>query len=434
MRPALSELYVYITLPGTTTPVVCGHLKAIPAYDGAGGYYHYVYGKRYLARDAAIAVDPFILPLRLESFNTKGRHLFGIFSDAMPDLWGRKVIGRRLQSAAISELDYLYYAGDDRTGALSFSPDYTMVLPAGKPRASRYHLTDMVQVIQRIEQKLPLEPGFDDLVKTGSGMGGTRPKSVVERDDGLWLAKFARTDDMYDKQKAEFAVMCMARDLELDVPPIELCQAGKDSVFLIKRFDRELTEAGGYKKYHFLSACTLFAAHPVDTPIHDSYPRLADLSRRLSTDAAADRKLLFKRMLFNVLVSNTDDHNLNHGFILGKAGWRLSPLYDVVPLPVTQDRKSHGLALGEQGTCSSIDNALSRTGHFGVSKSQAQSYLEEQLEKVKDWERYCKRADMSVHDRTLLQPCFLSEHIGLKQYFPKVYAAWPAGNRQLSKV
>jgi len=415
MRPTLSELYVYITLPGATTPVVCGRLKAIPAWDDSGGYYHYVYGKSYLARDNAIAVDPFTLPLRLATFNTEGRHVFGIFSDAMPDFWGRMVIHRRLQRGNISELDYLYYAGDDRVGALSFSPDYAMTLPPDSPSAVRYALADMVEVIRRIERRLPIEPELDELVKTGSGMGGARPKSVIGRDDGLWLAKFARSDDLYDKQRAEFAVMSMARDLSLGVPDMELCQAGRQSVFLIKRFDREKTRAGDYRKHHFLSACTLFQAHPTDGHTEDSYPRLSDLLRRLSADAATDRKLLFKRMLFNVLVSNTDDHNLNHGFIFGKRGWRLSPLYDVLPLPARHDKKSHSLALGEQGTCSSIGNALSQAGHFGVSKRQALAYIEEQLEVVSHWERYCIDAGMSRHDRQLLKPCFMSEQTTIER-------------------
>jgi len=389
MAASERSCYVYIELPGTFEWVPCAFLKVKNV--GAGVFEGtFTYGKRYLARANVVALDQYHLPLteRPQKF-TKLKGIPGAVRDASPDAWGRRVIQAKLQrpEADILEIEYLLNGPDDAAGNLRFG---LSVDPPGPRRLfnKTHQLQALIEAAQKLEQDGRLPHEVLEELEPGTSLGGARPKVTVEDDRKIWLAKLPEKDDRYNNQRIEFATLELARAAGLRVCGTRLERVGSQDVLMLARFDREWNpDAKAYARYGLVSGLTVLDAEDgyLDRE-RWSYLLLADELRRWSTKPDEDRRELFRRMVFNAMVTNNDDHPRNHALLHTSAGWRLSPAYDMVPIAlVSHERRDLALNAGKHGRAASLYNLLSQCDAFGLSREQAEAEVSAMLEVVKAW-------------------------------------------------
>lgn len=381
-----TECYVYITLPGETTFTTAGKFVMDKTRSGQP-LGRFIYGKTYLANDKAVPIDPIALKLTGTTYETQGQKgLFGALRDASPDFWGRRVIERHLKSTALSELDYLLHSPNDRAGALGFG------LNAQRPAPLReFNRTIDLEKLQQIadaiiaDEEIPKDDADAQQAQAhlgGTSMGGARPKAVVEDDEGLWIAKFNRADDKWDYAKIERAMLELARECGIHAAISKRTTIGDRDALLVKRFDRENTDQG-YRRARMLSALTLLRAEENERDKW-SYVVLAEEVRKLSAQPTEDAPELFKRMVFNALISNDDDHPRNHAIIALNEDWKLSPAYDLIPsTPVSTSERDLALQCGDQGRFANAKNLLSQCRRFLVEPEQATKLIDEMEATVK---------------------------------------------------
>jgi serine/threonine-protein kinase HipA len=387
------ERTVFIYLPGETEAVPAGRLtmveQGLQVQASA-----FAYGRRYAARANALPVDPVALALEVgrageERVPTAGLAMFGALRDATPDAWGRRVIENRLRAPpnGLPESAYLDHAGPHRAGALDVRASPTSPL-AGSALPSVIDLRHLLDAAARIEEGEPVPAHLEAFFAGGPSVGGARPKAVVAAGDVEWIAKFPARNDPFNVPLIEHATLELARGAGLDVPQIRMeTLADGRHVMLIERFDRERLPQGVGRR-HMVSALTLLALHEQASP-DSSYAVISDAMglHGVSGRIAIDRKELYARMVFNILVSNDDDHLRNHAFLFDAkgGGWRLSPLYDVVPKPqVAQERMLH-LSVGPQGRLARLDNAMAGAGRFGLLPPDAARIIDRVVGAVRGW-------------------------------------------------
>ncbi len=413
-----NECFVTITLPGATEPVTAGRFALTVDRQGIP-LGRFVYGKSYLARADAVPFDPVELKLTdsvVETVNLGG--IFGALRDAGPDYWGRRIIERHAGKAALSEIDYLLHSPDDRAGALGFGLNQTP--PAPKRQFNRTlelaKLQDIADAIVK-DEDLPdhsIEAQAFDLMLVGTSMGGARPKAVVEDEDGLWLAKFNRTDDKWNNARVEHAMLLLGRACGLRTAQSRVVTVGGRDALLVKRFDREKV-AAGYTRARMVSALTLLRAEDSHRSRDKwSYVLLVEELRRVSSTPAADAEELFRRMCFNALISNTDDHPRNHAVIARAGDWALSPAYDLTPsTPVSLDRRDLALACGDLGRMANAENILSQSARFLLQADQAQTLVRDMAALVRSrWHSTLRAAGVSEKDCELLNGAFVYPGFG----------------------
>lgn len=386
--PTVRECYVYITLPGETAPVTAGRLVLTTDRRGEP-IGRFVYGRSYLARADKVDIDPIELRLSNRTYQTvRLKGVFGALRDAGPDFWGRRIIERHAGKASLSEFDYLLQSADDRAGALGFGLNVNPPAPARK-----FNKTIELGKLQRIadaivaDEELPAdETGtqVEELLLIGTSMGGARPKAVVEDSDGLWLAKFNRHDDRWNSARVEHSMLVLARACGLEVAFSKIVQAGGRDVLLVKRFDRDSVKAG-YTRARMVSALTLLKTEDSSSGRDRwSYVLLAEELRRSSGAPQADAQELFRRMAFNALISNTDDHPRNHAILARDTEWRLSPAYDLTPTtPVSIERRDLAMAIGDQGRRATAENLVSESPRFLLERTQAGAIVNRMEEQVR---------------------------------------------------
>lgn len=410
-----SELFVYVVLPGRTDFVTAG--RFVLSTDRLGNPRgRFVYGRRYLERTDAVALDPLELPLEDRTFDTlRMNGLFGALRDAGPDYWGRRIIERHAGVAALGELDYLLQSPDDRAGALGFGLYVEPPAPARQFNRT-VELTRLQEIADALlreetDPDLPDRIQAQDLLLLGTSMGGARPKAVVEDGDALWVAKFNRPDDRWNHARVEHAMLCLGRECGLDVSQSRIAQVGTRDVLLVRRFDRELDD-GGYRRARMLSALTLLRA---GDSLRDrerwSYLLLVEELRRLCADARADARELFRRMVFNALISNTDDHPRNHAVIAPQDAWQLSPAYDLTPMPeVSMERRDLAMTIGDLGRRASARNLLSQCARFLLTPEEARRIVDEMEQVVRArWYPVARREGVSERDCAAISPAFAYE-------------------------
>ncbi|MGY2046689.1 type II toxin-antitoxin system HipA family toxin [Methylobacterium sp. JK268] len=379
----MPEAYVYITLPGAVAAVTAGRFEHVVDRSGVA-VGRFVYGRRYRERQDAVEIDPLELHLGRARFETvRLNGVFGALRDAGPDYWGRRVIEKHAGLARLDELDYLLSSPDDRAGALGFGLG---VEPPAPARA--FNKTwDLAKLQSLADALLTDEPPGDaaqveDLLLLGTSMGGARPKVVVEHDDALWLAKFNRPDDRWNMARVEHATLELARRCGLQVAVSQITAVGGRDVLLVKRFDREHA-AGGYTRARMISALTLLMTDETpDGRARWSYILLAETLRRISERPREDAHELFRRMTFNALVSNIDDHPRNHAAVAPMRGWRLSPAYDLTPTPaVAEERRDLAMVCGRQGRFANAANLVSECRRFLLTTEEAGAIVDD-MERV----------------------------------------------------
>ena len=419
MRESQAECFVYITLPRHIESVTAGRLVLTTDRRGAN-IGRFVYGKSYLARESAVEIDP--IDLKLSDATYQSARLQGLFSalrDASPDFWGRRVIERHCGKSGLTEIDYLLESPDDRAGALSFGLNQKPPAPQKK-----FNKTIQLERLQKIAEKLVREEieqsdnetiQVQELLMLGTSMGGARPKAIVEDDLGLWLAKFARFDDRFNNPRVENAMLELARSCGINVARSRVDNvAGKD-VLLIQRFDREKVTRG-YFRARMISALTLLRAE--ESPqLRDrwSYVLMAEELRRVVAEPKKDAAELFRRMCFNALISNTDDHPRNHALIAFDSEWKLSPAYDLTPsLAVSPTRRDLAMVVGDLGRFANAKNLLTQCSRFLLDEDEARSIIATMTEQVRStWYRVVRAQGVSESDAAMIKGAFVYQGFAL---------------------
>jgi serine/threonine-protein kinase HipA len=381
----------------------------------------FVYGKTYLTRSNAVPIDPIELKLAPSTYETRLlKGIFGALRDASPDYWGRRVIEKHAGKAQLGEIDYLLRSPDDRAGALGFG------IGANPPAPRRvFNRTIDLQKLQdfadRIiaDEDLPQDPDAQqaqELMLEGTSMGGARPKAVVEDDGALWIAKFNQPDDKWNHARVERAMLELARACGVHAAETRLATIGDRDTLLVKRFDREFTKKG-YRRARMLSALTLLRAEDTHTSREKwSYVLLAEELRRISAQPKTDAPELFKRMCFNALISNTDDHPRNHAVIAMDKEWKLSPAYDLTPsTPVSIERRDLALACGDMGRYAHADNLLSQSARFLVTADEAIAIIDTMEQTVRaSWYDIARKEGVSEKDCETIRGAFAYEGFRLE--------------------
>jgi serine/threonine-protein kinase HipA len=380
----------------------------------------FAYGLRYLNRSNTQEIDPVALSLKNKSeirgkrlFPPSGLEGFGGIRDAAPDSWGRRVIEARLKvpTNSLSESTYLLEAGSDRIGALDIRASLDQEeRPAHE---SVHNLSYVLEGAQKIEAGLPISEALSRILIVGSGLGGMRPKASV-RDDAntLWMAKFPGNQDGHlDIPSIEYATLKLAELAGLNVVETKLEQVGNKKVLMVKRFDRSWNDAARRIeiRHHVVSALTLLACHESESNTK-SYMDIADAIRQycLVRKVKSDIEELYGRMIFNIFVSNDDDHLRNHAFLWNHAlkGWSLSPLYDVTPHSVIAKERYQHLGIGPLGKLATIDNAYGAKERFGLSPQQANSIIDRVWRVVRQWKTHFEELGITQNQIDAIDQAF----------------------------
>jgi serine/threonine-protein kinase HipA len=409
-----TDCFVYITLPGETESVTAGRFELTKDRRG-NALGRFVYGKSYLARGNAVAIDPIELKLSGDTYETARLNgVFGALRDAGPDYWGRRVIEKHAGAAQLGELDYLLNSADDRAGALGFGLNQQPPAPRRKfnKTIELAKLQEIAEALMREEDVRTEEAAqVQDLMLIATSMGGARPKAVVEDGEGLWIAKFNRPDDRWNNTRVERAMLELARTCGISVATSRVETIGGKDVLLVKRFDREKTDKG-YQRARMISGLTLLRAEEAaEMRERWSYVLLAEELRRVVEEPKRDAPELFRRMVFNALISNIDDHPRNHAIIAKDRDWKLSPAYDLTPSPViAQDRRDLAMAAGDQGRFASAKNLLSQRARFLLDEEEAEAIVSEMTERVRaTWYDVVRAHGVSEKDAETIRGAFLYE-------------------------
>jgi serine/threonine-protein kinase HipA len=397
------KLVVFIYLPGETVAVPAG----IFTHDESLGIGTFAYGRKYLERKNALPVDPAALPLGLTPREvTTNKGLYGAFRDAAPDYGGRLVIAaeRKVPPEALSEMDFLLDSNATRVGNLDVRAAPDDPEPALEPP----HFNRMEEILDtafKIDAGEEVSLHLLRLLRQGTSVGGARPKCTVQWQDALWIAKFPARNDTINISRIEYATMTLAGKCGINVPTMYLQSVGEKDVLLVRRFDRDKHKDGWLRK-GFLSSLSLMQWDESDRLIWD-YGAVADTMRRHTS--VNDIHELFRRMVFNILVRNTDDHPRNHGFLFDDSGVELSPAYDILPSlsqPGVGTAFSLAMSVGKRGREATLENALSRAIRFGLSGEEASAVVIKLVETVRGWRDHF--ASIGCHDLEIraMEPSF----------------------------
>ena len=396
-------------------PVLMGSLYVNVIKGGES--YSFEYDKDWLRKTGlTLTLDPELMPYSGRQYPT-GKNIFGLFADASPDRWGRVLMNKRERILAEKEgrkpsklydSDYLLGVYDEtRMGGIRFKANQEGPFlsddkeTAAPPWATLRTLEEASRNFENDETGLT-EKWLNQLIKPGSSLGGARPKAtVVDTKDQLWIAKFPSKNDENDTGAWEMVAHDLAALCGLNVPEAKHEKFSPlGSTFLIKRFDRM-----GSKRVHFASAMTLLGkTDGASAADGSSYLDIAAFIKSYGAQPKKDLGELWKRIVFNMAVTNTDDHLRNHAFILTDKGWILSPLYDVNPVPYGDELS---LNVDEEDNSISIDLAVQTAVRFGISKSDAEVQAEEILKIVRDnWEKTAARYGLTRRQIEEMRPAF----------------------------
>jgi len=392
-----TEAFVWIWLPGATEPIVAGRLEAV------GDILNFNYGRSYLERSDAIPVYLPELPLEPGLIPPlPGLRAAGCIADSAPDSWGQRVIMNRVlgagadwgDPASLGLLTYLLESGSDRFGALDFQASPTEYV--GRD-ASSGSLEELMASAERVEQRVPLSPDLDQALLHGSSIGGARPKALLrDGDGGKLIAKFSSGTDPYLVVRGEYVAMELARRVGLDVARVRLEVLDRD-VLLVERFDRVL---GTRQRRAAVSALTILQLDEM-AGRYATYVDLAQAIRERFIDPRRTLRELFGRIVFSILVGNTDDHARNHAAFWDGAGLALTPAYDICPQKRTGGEAAQIMAFGADGfRMSQVVGCIEAASTYLVSEADAHEIVDHQIEVIEtEWEDVCDAARLTALDR-----------------------------------
>jgi serine/threonine-protein kinase HipA len=421
MADTTKNIAVYADWEGLGGPLRLGVLQA---HAGAGKeVFEFAYDKAALAHPQVLdlQIDPRIAHYIGRQFPTEGTTNFGVFLDSAPDRWGRMLMQRRFERGQragkipkhkrLNESDYLLGVHDlYRVGGLRFRLDDTgPFLDAGgdSPAPPFVQLRALEQASLALEADKGTPKQVDEwlrmLIAPGGSLGGARPKaSVVDPKGALWIAKFPSAHDDHDVGAWELVVTTLARGCGIAVAPARAQRFGsRFHTFLTQRFDRTPTGT----RLHFASAMTLTGRNDGDdASTGASYLELAEVLMRHGAQTDADLRELWTRIVFNMCVSNTDDHLRNHGFILvPNRGWKLSPSFDLNPVP-----QGDGLTLNvsEADNAQDLELALQVSDVFRLDTDAARGIVGHVQSMVRQWPTLAARLRLSTAAQARMAPAF----------------------------
>jgi serine/threonine-protein kinase HipA len=366
------------------------------------------------------ALEP-VLDLNAGTFHTDNMPLFGSMGDSAPARWGRILMlrseERRAKAAGktprpLTELDFLFGVNDEaRQGALRFKiQDDGPFLAPPEPNAipPLAALPRLLSASERFLESRESEEDLQLLLAPGSSLGGARPKASVYDSGDLSIAKFPRKDDEFQATLWEALALTLAEKAGIQVPSWRIEKALNKPVLVLKRFDRQ-----GQRRIPFLSAMGMLGAR--DHEQH-SYLEIARAITQHGAQPLRDLEELWRRLVFSICISNVDDHLRNHGFLLitptdGNApkGWRLSPAYDLNPVPRQAGPHSLSLAIDAVSREASLETALSVIGEFRLEKEKTMSILDEVRYAVDGWQNAALSLGISRRETTLMASAFAAQ-------------------------
>ncbi len=384
----MTDVEVHIDLEGQVRPLGILHRQA----SRRGETVTFEYDETWLGDANRFSIEP-ALTLTAGAFPPQaGQPIFGSIGDSAPDTWGRRLMQRaerRLaeregrQVRTLGELNYLLGVADEtRLGALRFRwrGEEVFQAPVHEGVPALIELGRLLQITERIERDEETDDDLQLIFAPGSSLGGARPKaSVIDQHGHLSIAKFPKESDDYSIETWEEIALRLAERAGMQTPGHALLQVAGKPVLLSRRFDRD----NGWR-IPFLSAMSMTGSRDGE---RGSYPELVDALTAHGAQAKEDARQLYRRVVFNVLVSNVDDHLRNHGFLWsGQGGWILSPAYDLNPTPV--DVKARILTTNidlDEGTCS-VELLQETAGYFGLGDRQSCTIIREVAEVTRTWQ------------------------------------------------
>lgn len=441
LRAARAEPWLpyYAEFMAHRIPAVCvhtvlhGELVLAGFYRCTGTVGLFSYDREYLSNPSAYPLDPVHLPLEERVFRTPaGRLYFGMIEDSCAERWGEQILqslGDSLLTAGLSPIDAIHHrlliSNGLGVGALRYSALPDPPLHVLDPMLSQQQLirigsvpelARLSVVIGAVEQGVKVPARCSRYLRPGIAFGGSRPKLLVEAGQFMWVAKFASSTDPYNLPLIEYGINILAA--RAGIRTTETCieyldrGVGTAAVFLSRRFDREIDGA----PIHYLSAATLLGAPRTGSrmssssgPAGHSYGALAALVRRLSSNPTEDLTELFRRVAFNIMIGNRDDHLCNHGFLKDSAGgrYRLAPAFDLALDPVFSTAHHQQIGVGPQGRRATISNLLLGARDYGLGDDEALEIVRAVASVVEEWPRVMAdlqidAVDVSWMDRVIM--------------------------------
>jgi serine/threonine-protein kinase HipA len=412
----METVEVYLDLTKMAEPALMGTLHC--QRSGKGELFSFKYDRAWIARAEAFAFDPDLALDEGHQYPSADRSNFGIFTDSSPDRWGRVLMQRRENARArhedrrprtLTEWDFLLGVHDEtRLGALRFK------LPNGPfvDSDTRFAAPPLTSLRELQAASLQFELHIDEeehpdyekwitqLIAPGSSLGGARPKASVRDERGaLCMAKFPSRQDTRDVGAWELVASALAAKAGISVPdarPLRLPETAY-TTFLVKRFDR--TAEG--RRLAFVSAMTL--TQRKDGEAGASYLELVELLQSRGANTAQDCEQLFRRVLFNIRIHNTDDHLRNHGFFVDEQGIQLSPAYDINP---SVDRNELSLAIDETETACDVSVAMNAYKSYGITAAQANEALRAVDTAVSGWRKEADKFGIPKAEQALMAEAF----------------------------
>ena len=410
------EAFVYMDFPNG--PVLVGRLWSRIRKGRESATFEYDPG--WLTRADRFALEPALILAPGRYHTGTDRPMFGAIGDSAPDRWGRVLMRRAERKAAerekrtprtLFEMDFLLLVDDEaRAGALRFAEKEggPFVAEPGKFRIPPIvELNKLLSATERVIEDKESEEDLRLLIAPGSSLGGARPKASVRDNDGnLAIAKFSHRDDNANVVLWESVALSLAASCKIAVPGWRVEPVGNKAALILRRFDRQ-----NGTRIPFVSAMSMLGASDNDP---HSYLEIAEALRQSGAAPNEDLRQLWRRIVFNVLISNTDNHLRNHGFLYeGPAGWRLSPAYDMNPVPVDVKPRVLSTSIDPDDPSASIELAFAAAEYFGLKDREARSIAAEIGTIVSVWRQSAETVGLSRAEIDRMASAF--EHHDLKK-------------------
>ena len=412
----MKRLFVFADFDWLESPELIGELS----FDSVRGNetYGFSFSKDWLSKHGDIFLSEDLQNFTGIQYTRPGQDIFSCFSDALPDRWGRTLLNRKEQIAAqegkrpvkhLSSFDYLIGIDDfSRMGGFRFSetPDGNFINcePSLKvpPLANVRELLQAAQEIEASEEKhvLPEKKWVNQLINPGTSLGGARPKaSVIDEDGSITIAKFPSRKDLYDIAKWEHFAHLMAKKAGINVAKTRTIPGTEYNILLSKRFDRTPEE----KRIHFASSLTLLGLTDGDNfSTGYGYPDIVDFIIQHGINVEQNLEEIFRRVAFNIIIGNSDDHFRNHGFLLTKKGWVLSPAYDLNPTL----SENQSILINRQTNESDLNILFDSADEYFISKVKGAKIIEEVKSAMQSWQSEARRLGLPQRDIDMFSPRF----------------------------
>lgn len=400
------EAFVWIWLPKQSSPIVAGKLSA------QNDRYVFVYGKSYRDNADAIPFSPLELPLTEGVFEPTGMRIMpSCIRDALPDAWGRRLMEYQYPHFRPNEIDYALLSGSDRIGALDFQQSGTVYEPRELNNVGLKSIDDLATALETNHQ---FSKELTPVLLHGTSVGGARPKCLLSLDGTQYIAKFSVSTDYYPFLRAEFLAMRLAKLIGIDVADVEFKEKYGRDILLVKRFDRVLIRKKITRRL-MLSGLSVLGLDEMEAR-YASYAELADVIRIRFDNPKPQLRELYKRVAFNVLIGNTDDHARNHSAFWDGKSLRLTPAYDICPqMRVGYEATQAMMIEGEAGQNSTLKNVLSVCERFLLTQKEAHKIIHDQIKMLdKNWFSLCDEVKLNKQERDRLWGGVIKSHFAMQ--------------------